>query len=570
MMKKFFLLLLVASLSVSTAWTQSSSKGSVKYRAVIDNGDKLYKSGSYNEALEKYKMAIKTPGADKSEAQQKIDRCIKAIEDVHKRNSIAADEARKERQRKGLAALKKGKESFEKGLWVDARMNFIRAKDYGISDAESWLARCQDEINKEQGYIEVSNVEFSIATYFETLIPFGGELYASDLTDRTRLLVRIHYNTLDDGSHYMTPCFRIIDRDGNMLSANPAAEYTAVGLEKNVRADEHVMLSIIRGDFSPLPGTYTFQMLNNDKVLYQTQITLHKKKGEALYLTLDGQTHISDVLDPQGGIVTYEVNTDGHNPTLEGLPSGVQAWCQFDLSDNMLTIKYRPNHAIRKDLSFKVACGGRSVPVELLQLNWNMVSEGDWTTFLSANVGKVMNKVRYHGEPESKKSTYYGIMYWESVDMWFFGEIENHVRKRGVYLSGNPRVYGIFEHTVFYAGSFEKGLMTDGACYDRFGNYLYKGPFVGDYPSPRSAYPLQSSYFPSDYNTDYRFDFVREDNGDYYLGETYQGKRHGYGIYFYANGGYWVGTWEYDESSNGAYVSQDGNTTDRLSYKNHF
>ncbi len=45
---------------------------------------------------------------------------------------------------------------------------------------------------------------------------------------------------------------------------------------------------------------------------------------------------------------------------------------------------------------------------------------------------------------------------------------------------------------------------------------------------------------------DYRFVSMRYQNGDRYVGETYQGKRHGMGIYFYANGDIWFG--QYDDN----------------------
>lgn len=44
---------------------------------------------------------------------------------------------------------------------------------------------------------------------------------------------------------------------------------------------------------------------------------------------------------------------------------------------------------------------------------------------------------------------------------------------------------------------------------------------------------------------EYAFVSMSYANGDQYMGETYQGRRHGYGIYYYANGDFWFG--EYDK-----------------------
>ncbi|MCM1108541.1 MAG: hypothetical protein NC388_05735 [Clostridium sp.] len=45
---------------------------------------------------------------------------------------------------------------------------------------------------------------------------------------------------------------------------------------------------------------------------------------------------------------------------------------------------------------------------------------------------------------------------------------------------------------------------------------------------------------------DYAFVSLSYKNGDRYVGETYKGKRHGYGIYYYANGNYWYGQYNND------------------------
>ncbi len=61
---------------------------------------------------------------------------------------------------------------------------------------------------------------------------------------------------------------------------------------------------------------------------------------------------------------------------------------------------------------------------------------------------------------------------------------------------------------------------------------------------------------------DYRFVSMRYSNGDQYIGETYQGKRHGLGLYFYRNGDVWFG--EYDNNVRrgfGALFEQDNSLT---------
>lgn len=57
----------------------------------------------------------------------------------------------------------------------------------------------------------------------------------------------------------------------------------------------------------------------------------------------------------------------------------------------------------------------------------------------------------------------------------------------------------------------------------------------------------------------YRFVRINYESGDYYIGETKNGKRHGQGIYHWANGDYWYGTFsENYRQGYGALFSTDG------------
>ena len=60
--------------------------------------------------------------------------------------------------------------------------------------------------------------------------------------------------------------------------------------------------------------------------------------------------------------------------------------------------------------------------------------------------------------------------------------------------------------------------------------------------------------------SDYGFVSMKYDNGDQYVGEVYQKKRHGYGMYYYTNGNFWFGQYNNGiRSGFGAYFSTNGN-----------
>lgn len=65
----------------------------------------------------------------------------------------------------------------------------------------------------------------------------------------------------------------------------------------------------------------------------------------------------------------------------------------------------------------------------------------------------------------------------------------------------------------------------------------------------------------------YRFVRLNYEGGDYYLGETKNGVRHGQGIYFWSNGNYWYGTFsEGYRQGYGALFKTDGTISHGLWY----
>lgn len=88
----------------------------------------------------------------------------------------------------------------------------------------------------------------------------------------------------------------------------------------------------------------------------------------------------------------------------------------------------------------------------------------------------------------------------------------------GILIKGNTGRVGSNTHYVEY--DLRKGTIT---C-------LVKN-------SERTTYTTeQAEALP------YRFVRINYEGGDYYIGETYDGRRHGQGIYHWSNGNHWYGT----------------------------
>ena len=86
------------------------------------------------------------------------------------------------------------------------------------------------------------------------------------------------------------------------------------------------------------------------------------------------------------------------------------------------------------------------------------------------------------------------------------------------------------------------------------GYFIYYGDFKDD--APTGTYPSTTSY------SSYKFECVEYSDGDVSIGETKDGKRHGYGVYIWSDGGAWYGPWEDGERmGKGIYMSYDNKHT---------
>ena len=101
---------------------------------------------------------------------------------------------------------------------------------------------------------------------------------------------------------------------------------------------------------------------------------------------------------------------------------------------------------------------------------------------------------------------------------------------------------------AIYVGNWNNDVKSGtGTCYDKHGNLIYHGNFANDRPT--DIYPSGDGY------SAYRFETINYNSGDSYVGETENGKRHGYGIYVWTNGNIWFGSWkEGNRSGNGIFI----------------
>ena len=154
-----------------------------------------------------------------------------------------------------------------------------------------------------------------------------------------------------------------------------------------------------------------------------------------------------------------------------------------------------------------------------------------------------------------------GAYYWNEDGGFHFGGYSNGMRNGiGIYIVGSFTNYRFLLNCPdckIYVGNWsDNDKWGYGTCYDKHGNLIYDGNFYEDYPS--SSYP-SSSYMTTN-NFAWKFQVISYNDGSFYIGETFNGKRHGYGIFIWQNLDMWYGPWA-DNIRNGygIYIFSNGN-----------
>lgn len=158
---------------------------------------------------------------------------------------------------------------------------------------------------------------------------------------------------------------------------------------------------------------------------------------------------------------------------------------------------------------------------------------------------------KYKGQLNNGTRDGLGVYYWNDGS-FYFGNWSNGSRTGyGMCLVPEGQIVKNCSNCTVYVGNFDSGNKSGtGTCYDKQGNLIYHGDFSND--SPTKTYPTTVDY-PA-----FKFQAIKYDTGDQYIGETKSGNRHGYGVYIWSKGDVWFGNWENgNRKGKGIYLSYD-------------
>ena len=228
-------------------------------------------------------------------------------------------------------------------------------------------------------------------------------------------------------------------------------------------------------------------------------------------------------------------------------------WYEVTVDGSQLRVKYQENKVDklrRSDVT--ISSGDISATLRLEQAAAeNRIVADKWF----GNLRRLLNNPtmtfpdggKYKGDLiEGTVRDGYGIYLWTNTPNTFYiggwqGNKMNgkgiHVMAKGYEFSG---LKGCRIRVSNYSDDQPDGYM---ACYNARGVLLYEGRVSNGTPSAK--YPASSP------NINKRFDYI-EYGSAYYLGETLNGQRHGYGLYVDSYGNPWIGNWANDQKQDGS------------------
>lgn len=402
------------------------------------------------------------------------------------------------------------------------------------------------------GYMQINRVEFANYKNEEYLSQYGGVMYASDMR---YLVFKLFYDGLDSKTrHDISFKVKLMDAQGKLVTGKGAPEGFSAGYEMTVmtgkgRNEEFPCRG--RGDTSIYrPGTYTFEVWYEGRLLHSEPVTFLAKAGEPTYLSVNGEhDHLVQNVKAGGERKVYSVETDGASYRVDGIN---ERWVTIEyLPDNHFAITYRPDYS--KDLTpyaFSVSTSYMSVDVDInYSREDDLLYQRAWDEPLtrSMDVYNLRSEldVVYKGElTKREKCDGYGVNMWPNGSFYFGTFVNNHREGNGVYfIPQNQQM----SHAAYYVGEYgSTGLRNgQGRLYDVYGNLIYDGAFFAD--------RAQGSVPMANMDASLKFVCERYSNDALYVGETRNGVRHGYGIYVYPNGDLWYGQWENGVAGQGFY-----------------
>lgn len=417
------------------------------------------------------------------------------------------------------------------------------------NDLRAKREECLREIqNEKQGYMRINSVSFAnVDANGNEISGYGAELYKKNVK---HISPKVYYEGVASQSNTVELSCKIIGPDGSLKNnSNSPVGYTWKE-SKTVYPGQSNSFTLLgwgnntAGSYYST-GIYRFELWYKGNKLYSTSFEI--KESPVSRLTVDGKTAVNTSFSYNGGTETFYVSTDADTWTTWGVPS----WCKIeDKTSTSFKLRCTENTSSTEKKDYmKVKAGNMEVRIDITQSanQDNSLSKGVWRTLMKKTVDNVTNTYDngvYKGQTSGGTRNGIGVYCWKNEGEFRWGYWSNGSKSDiGILFLGDGYTLKNCPDCKYYVGNWSNGEKNGtGTCYDKNGKLIYYGKFSSDKPT--------ESYPTSGYES-YKFECIEYTDGDMYLGETKNGKRHGYGIFLWSSGDAWFGPW--DEGSRKGY-----------------
>lgn len=304
---------------------------------------------------------------------------------------------------------------------------------------------------------------------------------------------------------------------------------------------------------------------NKSIIAREDWFKIESKDGEVkVYITqhgypqleINGRIELISVLPAHTGAINYSINTitasDYDIPT-------IPAWCTIDYqAGERFQIRYEANDSSEiREGEIIVISNNQQVSIKLQQLaERQQVNQVDSLVNIVPlrQMGNDSIESNYTGEQLSGIPNGLGFSINEK-DIYYGTFVDGKRNGIGIVIIKDPEnIYqGNCPLCVYYVGEWTSNKRNgQGTCYDTDGNIIYQGRFIDDHPI--MEYPSDTEKEESR-----KFGYIKYPSGNYYYGETLDGKRSGKGVFYWATGNSWYGTWDNGvRTGEGIYILADG------------
>ena len=533
-MKKILLLVCIMSIVV-VAQAQSECE------SMLEAANGYYSKGDYEKAAKMYKIVQEDCG-DYGESASKLKDCnrkLKEDSDYKKCTTVEACDSYLEKYPKGRYVAKVQQKRAK--LIKDREDARLRAEEDAAYENCTTEEDCEEYLENYPEGRYVDQVQAKLEQLVEErLMREEDEAYANCTTEAACAAYLKEY---PNGRYYSRVVAKKNTLEAERLRKEKEAAKTAyMKIQKIEFANEDIKGNVL--------DSYGFTMYSTDIKYLKPRITYDGILDESKCVTL-----YCKIVNPDGSIKTNSNSPSGYtySNTFWVQPGYGNTYKLTGWGNSNGNCYSAGNH--RLEIWYE---GKRIYQTSfMVKTKENALSRGNWRTALRKcrdYVTQNYDNGSYKGQVYDGNRSGLGMYSWNEGDCYIGAWRSGNRNGNGIYMASQGKTLINCPDCAYYVGEWSSSEKSGtGTCYDKLGNLIYYGSFANG--KPTGTYPM-TGY------SSYKLECQELLGGDYYVGETKDGKRHGKGVYIWSSGNMWYGNWSDGERDGyGIYMPYQGSVS---------